>query len=461
MAPAGWTGNVDSDGRMLTICNNTAIAQAMAFHRYPIRGNGQSTSLYPHEFTVPTVNLNVAYDWDNMLNSYTRANPGTEQQQNAVATLMYHVAAARGTITGNNIPLVMVTNFGYDRSIQSLERRFYTDAEWEAMVRQQLDAKLPVIHRGADPESGHHWVIDGYDNTGRFHINWGWGGASDGWYSLSNFNPRGTRKYYNEQRMYINIKPNAGGVGSNEMGLETFTANKTSIQQNELLIVSTQLRSFGFFSGGQAGVALVDNNGRIAEVIGSRNLSERNPGSGWAAQEIIGLVPETVNVGQYSLRIVAKPEGGDWKIVTVSDISNNVPNSINLTVTAGETSSGGYEMALTTFAPSKTTVSRNERFTVSIAIRNFSVNTFPGGQAGVALVDNNGDIVAIIGTQSFRERDPGSASGIGEASSIVPPTVPPGQYQLRVVIRPTGEEEWRLATLALPDVPTSIPFTVE
>jgi hypothetical protein len=103
----------DKDGRPLTNCVITAMAQIMAFYKYPVRGNGQSNLLMPQNITVPTVNLDFPHDWANMPNTYTSS--ATEQQRNAVATLMYHISAAHGV---NDYFVVYTTNFGYDRSIQ-------------------------------------------------------------------------------------------------------------------------------------------------------------------------------------------------------------------------------------------------------------------------------------------------------------------------------------------------------
>jgi hypothetical protein len=365
----------------------------MAFHRHPIRGSGQSTLIMPQNITVPTVNLNVAYDWDNMLKTYHNANSGTERQRNAVATLMYHIAAARGVNT--DIHVAITTHFGYDKSIQCLSRKFYTDAEWEAIIRQQLDAGLPMYLNGnyptntPSPNGYHASVIDGYDNTGKFHINWGWNGSYDGWYSLNNLKPEATQAMIDGEQITINIMPDKGSTGSNEWALNSFAANKSSVSQNELFTVSFRPMSAGFFIGGQFGAVLVDNSGNIAAVIGTRNASARNPRTGWSLSndpiEISGFIPNTVAAGQYKLRIVTKHEGGEWKIVARSDISENVPNAIPITVTAGEANGGGYGMSLERFEASKTAVSQLEQFAVSYTLKNITQEAFPGGQAGVAL----------------------------------------------------------------------------
>ena len=55
-----------------------------------------------------------------------------------------------------------------------------------------------------------------------------------------------------------------------EVALTQFTSNRPSVSQNELFTITTRIRNISTldnFSGGQLGVALVDNNGRIVEVM--------------------------------------------------------------------------------------------------------------------------------------------------------------------------------------------------
>ena len=120
----------------------------------------------------------------------------------------------------------------------------------------------------------------------------------------------------------------------------------------------------------------------------------------------------------------------------------------------------GYELAITAFAASADNVQQNQLFTVTATPRNVGSEQFPGGQVGAALVDNNGRIIAVVGTRNRGTLNAGSLSGALEFSCTVPHTVNPGRYQLWAVIRPNGGD-WRLATLASPNIPTSINFEVQ
>jgi hypothetical protein len=457
---------LDDGIHSLAGCVAGAMAQIMKYHRYPARGSGQSEAYATKTkgIQVPSVNLDIAYDWDNMLNTYPNATSGTEQQRNAVATLMYHAGVvvkmdytAASSSPEINAAAPLVNFFGYDRDIEYLERTYFNnESEWDAIVRAQLDTGLPVMYSGTTSSGGgHRFVIDGYDNTGKFHINYGWANSRDGWYYLNDL----YKGYNYNHRMWINIKPNQGGTGTNRLVLTKFTSDRTFIPQNELFTVTIGYRGVSYFSGGQIGVALV-NNGTIMEVIGSRNRGSLNPGLS-NSHDLNCFVTGAVNAGQYQLRMVTKVEGEDWKLVELSAVGDGVPNSIPITVTAGIANGGGYGMALTAFTASKTTVSRNESFTVSNQSRNVGTENYPGGEAGAALVDNSDKIVAIVGTRSAGSLNVGSTGTLREMNCTVPATVPPGQYKLRIVIKPTGSDEWRIATMSLPDVPNSIGFTVQ
>jgi len=448
------------NGRLVTDCGTTTIVQIMAFHRHPARGSGQSTVLGPHKITVPSVDLNAAYDWNNMLNSYRiDGRDSNERQRSAVAALFYHYGMARGA--GGGHAVLLVNNFGYDRSIQRLSRVFYTDAEWEAIIRQQLDAHLPLYYWGTGNNSNHAFVIDGYDSQGRFHINMGWRGKDDGWYSLNNINPGGNRRWFNSQFIIINIKPNQGGTGSDELFIESIASGKTNISVNEAFSVTVNMRSPGFFPGGQAAAALTDNNGRIVEIIGTANYSARNPGA-TGTREMQCYVPGSVRPGQYRLMIAVRPTGGEWKIMTRSAVGSGVPNFLNITVTAGRAAQGGgYGIAIGDFAASTTSAARNEQFTVSARFRNISSERFPGGNYSAALVNDAGLIMAVIRlvNSSADPRNPGSQTSVINMDCVVSNTVPPGRYQLRMVVRTTGND-WRIVTDSYQGGPTSIPFTV-
>ena len=96
-------------------------------------------------------------------------------------------------------------NFGYRNGVnykyrdngatteENFEHYYENDSIWSRMLIEDLDMKRPLIYSG-HPSSGagHAWVCDGYrtDAAGAttFHMNWGWGGSGDGYFSIDNLN---------------------------------------------------------------------------------------------------------------------------------------------------------------------------------------------------------------------------------------------------------------------------------
>jgi len=61
----------------------------------------------------------------------------------------------------------------------------YSDSLYSRMAQNMIDAMpihLAIIDEG--PQYGHNVVVDGYNTDEFFHLNFGWGGSSNGWYSF-------------------------------------------------------------------------------------------------------------------------------------------------------------------------------------------------------------------------------------------------------------------------------------
>ena len=67
----------------------------------------------------------------------------------------------------------------------------YSDSEWINLMKDELNNSRPIQYAGYGGGGGHTWVCDGYDSNDFFHMNWGWGGAYDGYFSLNSLNPSG------------------------------------------------------------------------------------------------------------------------------------------------------------------------------------------------------------------------------------------------------------------------------
>ena len=117
-----------------------------------------------------------------------------QTQIDAVATLLSHCGIAvnmnygnRGSsISPNNIVTGIKTYFGYPSTTRYIQRSNYTDANWLAIIKAELDSFAPFFYGGqSSTYGGHVWICDGYRDDDYFHMNWGWGGLYDGYFNLS------------------------------------------------------------------------------------------------------------------------------------------------------------------------------------------------------------------------------------------------------------------------------------
>lgn len=201
-------------------CVACAMAQVMRYHEYPAVGIGQGQNMFN---TALKANFGETwYDWEHMRESYSGSY--TDEEAGAVATLMFHCGVAvnmiyglksSSTFTGfaNNMTTALSRYFGYDETtLQNLNRSKYTKAEWLQIIREELSAGRPIIYSGNSAGmGGHTWVVDGYDERGRVHMNWGWLGAADDYYDID-LNIPGL-DFNQKQSMVIGIqKPGATSV---------------------------------------------------------------------------------------------------------------------------------------------------------------------------------------------------------------------------------------------------------
>ena len=181
-----------------TGCVATSMAQVMYYHKYPEIGEGSNS--YRWESGRKTLSMNfdeTPFDWDNMLDVYT-GNKYTATEADAVAFLMkscgYGVDMNFGTSAsgaqGPRIAYALKKYFKYDGNCNVKYRMAYSETEWADMVYNNLKNVGPVIMNGHEYEdAGHSFICDGYDGNGYYHFNWGWGGMSDGYFSLEALDP--------------------------------------------------------------------------------------------------------------------------------------------------------------------------------------------------------------------------------------------------------------------------------
>ena len=191
--------------RTLTGCVATAMAEFIAYHRYPERPVGvipsYTFSLDGNDYTVPETDLNGRhYAFDDMTGdniSRLMADCGFAVQMkygHSASSASYSVDA-------------MVRYFRYSANGVELYARYFSSRDWLAMLRMEIDDGSPVLYSGRNEmDGGHAFLVDGYDEEGKLHINFGWGGNHDGYYMFPAF---GDYSLYH--RAIIGLRPFEGG----------------------------------------------------------------------------------------------------------------------------------------------------------------------------------------------------------------------------------------------------------
>ena len=189
-------------GRSVTGCVATAMAQILYYHRSKsvtevqkdIPGYETWTS---HEtfgkLKVEGIPAGSPLDWDNMIDSYG----GNGKQKKAVAQLMHYCGVAVHMDYTNSssgaqsaeVDDAFRNYFGYGNSVKYITTDNPGGDSWDNYLYNEVAAGRPVYLSGSNSDGGHAFVCDGYDGNRCFHINWGWGGSSDGYFMLSKLNP--------------------------------------------------------------------------------------------------------------------------------------------------------------------------------------------------------------------------------------------------------------------------------
>lgn len=251
----------------VTGCVATAMAQIMRYHLWP-QSPSQNIPSYYWETGNETLSTlaTTTFDWASMTNTYPSSG-GNTTANNAVARLMQYCGRAvkmdygkyssSGTSSYRN---VWVDYFRYSPNARYMFRCDYTYNQWTAFIKNELNNHRPILYRGQKtPGGGHAFVLDGCDESGYFHFNWGWSGNYDGYFSLESLNPAGggigsspgENGYVITQAMLIGIRPNTTAatewnevVGCSGVSAAITSYTRSSSTDPFVINVSTYYRSF-------------------------------------------------------------------------------------------------------------------------------------------------------------------------------------------------------------------------
>ncbi len=202
-------------GRVYAGCVATAMAIIMHYWRYPVRGQGEKT----HYTSYGPLYANFGttfYNFDGMLNSI---NAFSGDAILPMALIQYHCGIAVNMsyspsgsgAQSTSVPAVIKSFFGYRSSASLVNRSGYSYDVWKNLLKSQHNSGFPVYYSGFPSSgAGHAWVTDGFQDGTEdtfFHQNWGWGGAYNGFFLLTNLNPGNDPPFNMGQQAIINFAP--------------------------------------------------------------------------------------------------------------------------------------------------------------------------------------------------------------------------------------------------------------
>lgn len=339
-------------GYNYTGCVATTISQVLKYHEWPVQGMGNVSYVNTSDSRTLSGNLNLSqYDWANMLPNYDAPVQATQAQRNAVAKLMKDVGLASGM--QYHPGFAVATNQGaFDAFVKHFDYQatcVYQSTEGPSvfadLLRQELVDGFPFYFYGAtkDYKGAHAWVVDGFDDKGFFHMNFGWNGQSNGYYSLSALNLSQSGKEFNGAKlafsrafMAIFAHPNKTGVKRidpslmPERGNLSFTAEGAFTRKDGVERISNRMETYpvelsyiinkGLPFKGDVGVTVIDEqNNRVATAAsqwhnegGFTQQFFTGYGDGKMQTDGILSTPISVNVplkglkeGVYTLKVVS------------------------------------------------------------------------------------------------------------------------------------------------------------
>lgn len=465
----------------VTGCVATAVAQVMYYHKWPAQGKGQESYKVTFDNTVRSADFTKShYDWDNMLPDYNRRNI-TTKQEDAVALLMNDVGIAtnmqytdRASGTQSYMAERALRNyFDYDAAL--VTRFDEGDDNFIEIVKKELRNGFPLYISGESKTGGGHaWVCDGFDKEDMFHMNFGWNGQANGYYSLatlsvtstgSEFN--GAQHSFNKRLHVIAIHPNKPNtpkidddiayqsptIKFNNDGMMAFVGDAPTTTSDAAKVMFT-----GFVNRsdakliGDIGLGIYNQEGKLVKVtpygqdgrkIFSKERFVFNDGE-WVSGGVINdkvtftLDFKSLADGTYSLcpiaaRMLEDSTLGAWaRMKTAPRIVMKVENS---KITYLELPTKEPAFLLTTEPELDNKVMLGEPNVLRLNIRKLDANIFYG-TVKVELINNENKVVYTTETAGTVDFDAFNTKRVRLPFNL-PYDIASGTYHLRMTITNT------------------------
>ena len=392
-----YTDDNNNTQRCATGCAATAMAQIMKFHNWPEQGVGHYS--YEHQ-SFGTISSNFSehvYDWTNMIDRYNNGEY-SNVQADAVALLMKDCGVSLnmnyGPVSGASIYSYTPAFKNYFRySSRTVNRSGCETAEFTKIITDELQEGRPIIYCGTGEDGGHAFVVDGYDTNYFLHVNWGWGGYSDGYFDMNYMDPTGLgigggSGAFKWNQGIVLARPLKDGVEPYEFIQQLCFVLFNDVQggifceqempANKGDVVTILLRNTANLSGesffGSLNVGVFDDSGALVTMGNEERIENNNgellefqSGSLYSVDLPMNLNTAGIADGNYIVRAMSKANGNVWRKFASTDC-------LNMTVADGKVSlvSPTPNISLTGIGSYNGNVYKGNPFSVNITIHNGS-----------------------------------------------------------------------------------------
>ncbi len=322
-------------------CVATAAAQCIYHHRYPSKGVGSHTN---ENNTRQSVNFGqTTYDYSLMFDTYKKSSNISEASLNEVAKLSYHCGVMSdmkyGTDQSGTTMIALrrglVENMNYDPYCELIYRASHSYDEWQSYLQSELKASRPIIFAGNcnNGTEGHCFIVDGINENGLYHVNWGWTGSYNGYYDITVLNPEGVSTgasisddgFCTDQTMLIQLAPKGQLTDpkfytSISAPTGAFTIKNTSISLGGSTTFSIS-NAYNYSKNsitGKLGLAFVQGDRIVSYTLYNYNAATFN---GMVGGSVYGgnfndmsiTIPSSIPAGNYKVYPCIVPTSGEFE----------------------------------------------------------------------------------------------------------------------------------------------------
>lgn len=195
--------DLNAGQRSLTGCPATAMAQIVNYHETLNGTTLDDGDDYYHSYAGNQYWIDDDHetymfpDWDSLNTWLTSLQYVYETQGTVTTDMKAALSFACGVGCKSVYSASMSGTFGIDQAWDSFQRFGFeesqviypteTDTVFNQLIAENIKVGLPVqLGLRVDPpgNGGHNVVADGYNTDEYYHFNFGWGGGSNGWYTL-------------------------------------------------------------------------------------------------------------------------------------------------------------------------------------------------------------------------------------------------------------------------------------